>query len=275
MDNITLVILAAGIGSRFKGGVKQLAKINENKDTLMELSIKDAKKAGINKVVFIIREELKNDFIKQIIPRLEIDSELVYQDMNNIPLKLDFKRSKPWGTAHALLSLKNIIKEDFIIINADDYYGKDAFKKIVNYFKSEKNNSVMIGYKLKNTVFSKKCVNRGICKIENGFLKCIEETYDIKKEDGLFVSGEQQLDPNSLVSMNIWGFHKDVFELYEQSFINFLKTKDINKDEFLIPNVVKEYINKLNVKVIETDDICAGITYQDDIEDFKKITNTI
>ena len=142
-NNYTLVVLAAGIGSRFKGGIKQLMPINDNGDTIMELNIKDAKKAGFNKVVFIIREDLKEIMDNEIIPKLDIDYDYAYQT-------IDENRTKPWGTGHAITSLKGIVNENFCIINSDDYYTYDSFKKIIDFFKTNDKDSVMIGYKLKN-----------------------------------------------------------------------------------------------------------------------------
>ena len=175
INNTTLVIMAAGIGSRFENGIKQLAPINDKGETIMELSIKNAEKVGFNKVVFIIRKELQKYFDENIIPKINLKYEYAYQE-------IDSKRSKPWGTGHALLSIKNIVKENFCLINSDDYYSYDSFEKVYKYLNN--NSNVMVGYKLKNTIFVDKGVNRGICHIKDN--KLVNIDYDKISVDGYY-----------------------------------------------------------------------------------------
>lgn len=272
--NKTLVILAAGIGSRFKGGIKQLAKVGINDETIMELSIKDAKYAGFNKVVFIIREELKEDFLKYVIPNIDMEYDFVYQKLEDIPVNLKVKREKPWGTGQALLTLKDKVKGNFVIINADDYYGKEGFLKLSKFFDDGSNDYAMIGFKMKNTIFTNSEVNRGVCTVENNLLIDIKETYNIKKENDLFLNNEETFDSDSLVSMNMWGFNDSIFELFEDEFVKFLNDENnLTKKEFLIPSVINDLIKRgaIKMNVISSNDICTGITYSSDIEFFKKL----
>lgn len=257
---MTLVFLAAGLGSRFKDGLKQLAKVGPNNETIMELSIKDAKKIGFNKVIFIIRREIEDDFKKLIIPNIDMDYEFVYQE-NNL-------REKPLGTAHALLSLKDKVKGKFVILNCDDYYGYNALE---NIYKNLGDNVAMMAYKLKNTVFTKEPVNRGVCEVEDNKLIDIKETKGIsKQEDGYYVSNNK-LDENTLISMNMWGFNDNIFPRLEEKYQEFLKTLD-EDNEFLIPSVIKNMINNgETIDVLITDDKCLGITYKEDIQLFKDI----
>lgn len=272
MNDLTLVILAAGIGSRFKGGVKQLTKLGKDKKTIMELSIRDAKEAGFNKVVFIIREELKEDFLKYIIPNIDMDYEFAYQYIDDLPINVSVNRNKPWGTGHALLAIRNIVRGNFVIINADDYYGKESLKKLAIAFKE--NQYAMIGYKMKNTIFTSSEVNRGICNINNNYLNSIKETYNIKFLDNKYLNSDEIFDPNILVSMNIWGLNSNIFKLFEDEFIKFLKDENnLENKEFLIPIVINYLVNNNIIKmfVIPSDDICTGITYKEDINFFENL----
>ena len=264
INNTTLVIMAAGIGSRFENGIKQLAPINDKGETIMELSIKNAEKVGFNKVVFIIRKELQKYFDENIIPKINLKYEYAYQE-------IDSKRSKPWGTGHALLSIKNIVKENFCLINSDDYYSYDSFEKVYKYLNN--NSNVMVGYKLKNTIFVDKGVNRGICHIKDNKLVNIEETLNIRKINNKFIS-DKELNENSIVSMNVWGFKPDILNYFEEEFNLFLKNiKDYEKDEFYIGTVINKLINenKIDIYVVDTDSKCIGITYSEDVELFNDI----
>ena len=266
MHNTTLVILAAGVGSRFKGGIKQLTKLNDK--TIMELSIENAKKAGFNKVVFIIREELKDIFEEEIVKNINIDYDYAYQ-------KIDAERSKPWGTGHALLSIKGIVNENFCIINADDYYEYDSFDKIFKFLNTNDKDSVMIGYKLKNTVFVDTGVNRGVVEVKDNKFVTIKEEYNIKKIDNKFMT-DKELDEDSIVSMNIWGFRPNILNYFEQEWINFKNNiKDYQKDEFLLGDVINKLVenNIIDLYVIDTDSKCIGITYKEDIILFNEIIN--
>lgn len=232
----------------------------------MELNIENAKKAGFKKVIFIIRRELEHDFEELIVPKINMEYEYSYQEnLTNI------KREKPFGTAHALLTIKDKVKDDFVIINADDYYSFDALKKLYDHLENNDTNAT-VAYKLKNTFITSNTGNRGVIKKNGEYLEKIEETYNIVKDSNEFKSNGNHIDSNALVSMNIWGFKKDVFNFFEKEFENFLNnSKDVEHEEFLIPNVVgKMLVENINIKVYETDDVCLGITYKEDVELFKK-----
>ena len=261
---MTLVVLAAGLGSRFKDGLKQLAKVGPNGETIMELSIKDAKEIGFNKVVFIIRKELQGDFEKEIIPNIDIDYEFAYQEDHGIE-----GRVKPLGTGHALLALKNIVKDNFAVINADDYYGYNSLKEIYDKLSQE---VAIVAFKLKNTVFSEAPVNRGICEIRDNQLVTIKETSEITKENDKYFSHGLELDPNTYISMNLWGFKPEVLDYFENKFTQFKNNMENPlKDEFLIPEVVYNMIKDgYKVQVLYSEDRCIGITYKEDIKLFQK-----
>lgn len=270
---LTLVVMAAGMGSRFKGGVKQLAQVGPNGETIMELTINDAIEIGYQKVVFIIRKELKEDFEEMIIPKIQgkIEYDFAYQELDDIPIKVEVNRSKPWGTGQALLSLRNIVKEDFVILNADDYYGKKALETLYNHFYQGRKEQAMVMYHLKNTFTTSNLGNRGVCLEENGKLLKIKETFHIQKIDNQFQTETEVLDPNIYVSMNLFGFHPSVFSLFEQKFIEFLKEpSNLETGEFLIPATINELLNDLEVSVYNTDELCLGITYKEDINLFQK-----
>lgn len=269
MDDLTLVIMAAGIGSRFKGGVKQLAKVGPNDETIMELAIKDAASIGYKKIVFIIREELKNDFEELIIPKIKglIEYDFAYQ---KVPESI--KRTKPLGTGQALLCLKDIVKGNFIVLNADDYYGKEALQKLYDHFKNYNNEHAIVTYYLKNTFVSSNTGNRGVCYVKDGILTKIEETYHINKIGDEFKTDDKILDPNTLVSMNLWGFNQSIFKYLEDKFNEFLQNStDLENDEFLIPTVINDLINENGlIRVYNSEEICFGITYKEDVALFKK-----
>ncbi len=282
--NTTLVVLAAGIGSRYGQGIKQLAKMDDNGYTIIDYSIYDAIKAGFNKVVFIIRKDIEKDFKEIIGSRIEkiIDVEYAYQDME-LPdgFESPKDRKKPWGTVHALLSTKNIVKEPFLIINADDYYGKGVFDSLHEFLvKSDKKvdnklQVAMAGYKLKNTLSDKGTVTRGV-SIGNEENKLVDiiETHEIKLEDDRKISSEENLDENilnleSTVSMNLWASFPEFIDMSEDYFIKYL---EINKErldscEYVLPEMIGEFIeeNKADVTIIPTNDKWIGITYKEDL----------
>ena len=261
---MTLVILAAGLGSRFKDGLKQLAKVGPNGETIMELSIKDAKEIGFNKVVFIIRKELQAAFEEEIIPKIDMDYAFAYQEDSNIE-----GRVKPLGTGHALLALKGVVDDNFAVINADDYYGFNSLKELYDKFNSD---VAIVAFELKNTVFNDHPVNRGICEIENDKLVDIKETSNIIKKDNKFYKEDMELDPNTYISMNLWGFKPEILTYFQDEFESFKNNMiDPLKDEFLIPNVVFKMIKEGRpVQVLYSADKCLGITYKEDMELFKK-----
>lgn len=278
MNKPTLVILAAGIGSRY-GGLKQLDTFSEQGDTILDFSIYDAIQAGFGKVVFIIRKSIEADFKAFFNPKLEgkIAVEYVFQEIENIPEKYkDNTRKKPWGTGHALLMAKDVISENFAVINADDFYGRAAFVGIAEAFKkTDKNSSKfnMMGYVLKNTISEYGFVSRGECNVDkSGFLTGITERTHIEKIDGelKFKETDSEFKPISketIVSMNFFGFTPKYFELSESLFEEFLKDNYKEpKAEFFIPLVVNHLIvnKKATMEVLKSDARWFGVTYKED-----------
>ena len=283
----TLLIMAAGIGSRFGGGIKQLEPVDEQGHIIMDYSIHDAIEAGFNKVVFIIRKDIENEFKDVIGNRIEavckahsVTVEYVFQDINDIPGELPEGRTKPWGTGQAVLAAKDVIKTPFIVINADDYYGKEGFKAVHEYLVNG-GKSCMAGFVLKNTLSDNGGVTRGICKMdENGNLTEVVETKNIvKTADGAEADGVA-VDVNSLVSMNMWGLTPDFLDVLEEGFKEFFEKEvpgNPQKAEYLIPIFIGELLEqgKMSVKVLKTDDTWYGITYHEDVvavkDSFKKM----
>lgn len=288
MKNATLVVMAAGIGSRFGGGIKQLEPMGPNGEIIMDYSIHDAKEAGFNKVVFIIRKDLEKDFKEIIGNRIEkvIDVDYAFQEMDALPegFEVPEGRKKPWGTGQAILSCKGIVKEPFAVINADDYYGKIGFQKLYQYLTQaktkEENEGIydmcMAGFILGNTLSENGTVTRGVCQAgEDGYLSTVVETGGlVRTEDGTVAHEENGSDMDitvdSLVSMNMWGFTPDFIEELETGFVEFLKNVpegDIKK-EYLLPAVVDQLIQsgQAKVKILETTDKWFGVTYKEDKE---------
>ncbi|WP_027089588.1 nucleotidyltransferase family protein [Thomasclavelia saccharogumia] len=283
MKNITLVIMAAGIGSRFGGGIKQLAPVGPNDEIIMDYSIYDAKEAGFNKVVFVIRKDLEEEFDRVIGSRIKqvIDVEYVFQELNNIPEVYQEKlknRTKPWGTGQAILCCKNVVKEPFLVINADDYYGKQAYKEAYDYLVNDqvsngKEQIAMVSFILKNTLSDNGGVTRGICSVnEDNHLIDIVETHNIEKgNDCAFVkAGEDMIniDLQVPVSMNMWALQPDIFTVLEQKFKNFLSQLDDEdtKSEYLLPTIIGDLLKekKADVTVLKSQDNWFGVTYQED-----------
>jgi len=274
----TLLILAAGMGSRF-GGLKQVEPVGPNGEAIIDYTIFDAIRAGFGKVVFVIRESFADAFKEKFEAKLsgKIDVEYVFQELDNLPegFSLPEGREKPWGTAHAILVAKNVINEPFCAINADDFYGEGAYRIMADFL----NNSVqeqtfsMIGYQLKNTLSEHGSVSRGMCTVnENDNLVKIVETHNIFKKEGAAVTtaedgSETPLTGNERVSMNFWGFHPSIFKTLESKFVQFLKTEiDKPKSEMYIPSVVFEMIedNEAEVKVLKANSPWFGVTYKED-----------
>ena len=290
----TLIIMAAGIGSRFGTGIKQLSKMSPNGEIIMDYSIYDAKEAGFDKVVFIIRKDIEAEFRSVIGDRIgdQIEVEYVYQDLADLPegFEVPEGRTKPWGTGQAVLCCKDVVKEPFVIINADDYYGKEAFKLLHEYLvehagQSDKMQMGMAGFILKNTVSENGTVTRGVCVVdENGMLEQIHETTGIRvQEDGVHCDNEdvqKWITPDSNVSMNMWAGYPDFIKVLDERFTEFLKDEagDPLKKEYLLPIIVGDLLEEGNVdvKVLETHDKWIGITYKEDTElaqaGFKKMT---
>lgn len=294
MKKTALVILAAGIGSRFGGGIKQLEPVGPNGEIIMDYSIHDALEAGFNKVVFIIRKDLEKDFREIIGNRIEKITEVAYafQELDDLPegFSLPEGRTKPWGTGQALLSCRGILKEPFAVINADDYYGKEGFVKIHDYLLNEREETkgvldiCMAAFILGNTLSDNGGVTRGVCVTdEEGHLTGINETRNIvKTADGAAVDSNGILTPldiNSMVSMNMWGFTPEFIEVLHKGFPLFLKNikPDDQKTEYLLPTIVDQLIQKklANVTVLYSRDNWFGVTYREDkaavINAFKKL----
>ena len=271
-DNITLVVMAAGMGSRF-GGLKQIEPIGKNGEILLDYSVYDAVKAGFNKVVFVIKHAIEADFKAVVGKRIEkmVKTEYVFQETDALPegFVCPADRVKPWGTAHAVLCCKDVVKEPFAVINADDYYGKSAFLKTAEFLKSNSSDYCMTGFRLVNTLTENGYVSRGVCEIENGELKSVTERTKIMDCKYTEDDGESwtALPPDTVVSMNLWGFMPDLFGFAENGFKEFLK-KNIatSKSEYYLPSVVSELIDsgKKNVKVLIAEDKWYGVTYKED-----------
>lgn len=278
---MTLVILAAGMGSRY-GGMKQIDPINDDGNFIIDFSIYDAIKSGFNKVIFIIKEENLNDFKETIGNRINkhIDVEYIFQRISDVPdwFKVPDNRIKPWGTTHAILSVSNIVNEPFAVINSDDFYGRESFEILANHLNKCKSNSnkpqfCMAGYRLGNTITENGAVNRGVCNIDkNRHLVNIVETRGIKpSENGLgeYRDGDQKstISLDTTVSMNCWGFTPELFPYLQKEFENFLQgIKDPLKDESYLPSVVDVMIknNACDVTVYNTNACWLGVTYAED-----------
>lgn len=277
-NKLTLLVLAAGIGSRY-GGIKQIDGFGPSGETIMDYSLYDAIRAGFTKVVFIVREEIleimKEKFGPKAKGRIEIDFVVQKQD-KFIPKEFQNpERVKPWGTGHAVLCAREIIHEPFVVINADDFYGKDAFASIADFFMNDHSGAhAMVGYTLKNVLSEHGSVSRGVGEMDQaGFLKSIVERITIVVENGKIISkekdGDKELSPEAPTSMNFWGFHPTVFDLTAAMFNDFLKNNHQNiKAEFFIPLIVNALIleNKGKVKVLGGGKTWFGVTYKEDKE---------
>ena len=263
-DKATLVVMAAGMGSRF-GGLKQITPIGPNGEIIIDFSVYDAIHSGFSKVVFIIKKAIEHDFREAAGKRIEkmTDVEYVFQELDKIPkgFSVPEGREKPWGTGHAILCAKDVVKSPFAAINADDYYGKNAYKIIHDYLIAKKK-ICMVGYKLGNTLTENGTVTRGVCETDkDSYLTSIVETFNLDKNSGI------PLD--TTVSMNMWGFDTNIFGELESGFEKFLgNLENPLKSEFLLPcivdNMIKEEGEK--VKVLTTDDRWYGVTYKEDVE---------
>ena len=274
----TLVILAAGMASRY-GSMKQIQSFGPSGETIMDYSIYDAIQAGFGKVVFIIREDFAENFKAIFEPKLsgKIATDYVYQSLDSMvgDFEIPGDRVKPWGTAHAVLCAKNAINEPFAVINADDFYGSDAFKKAHHFLTTECDESTqcIIGYELKRTLSENGSVSRGVCEAdENGNLVSINERTKIYRNDEGKITyedetGKHEVDEDSPVSMNFWGFSPDIFPITEKLFHDFIREHSHNpKSEFFIPIVADKYSKSALgvIKVIPTDAQWFGVTYKED-----------
>lgn len=269
----TLLVLAAGVGSRY-GGLKQLDPVGPCDEVIIDYSVFDAIRAGFGKVVFVIRHDFEEQFKEKIGNKYinKIKVEYAFQELDDLPgnFSVPKGRTKPWGTGHAILAARNIITEPFAMINADDFYGKDAYEKLSKHLQNTDVSSTdwsMVGFKLENTLSAFGGVARGICNLENGFLKKVVEHFEIKKEGKSIVSDAGDLPDNVLASMNFWGFTPVIFQLLEKDFVKFLqKFGNEMKSEFLIPTSVDHYINSDNatLKVLTSNSKWFGVTFSDD-----------
>ena len=284
MKDTALVIMAAGIGSRFGGGIKQLEPMGPSGEIIMDYSIHDAMEAGFNKVIFIIRRDLEKDFKEIIGHRIEklLPVEYAYQELQDLPAGYEVTpgRTKPWGTGQAVLSVKGMVDGPFLVINADDYYGREGFRRIHDYMaehmdsQSEIYDICMGGFVLSNTLSDNGTVTRGVCQVDgDGFLTNVTETYNIQmKEDGLHATDESgapvTISPSQPVSMNMWGLPASFIQELEKGFpvfLDSLKEGDI-KSEYLLPKIIDNLVQnkKARVTVLDTPDKWFGVTYRED-----------
>ncbi len=284
---MTLVIMAAGMGSRF-GGLKQIEPVGPNGEFIIDYSIYDAIQAGFTKVVFIIKEENYKIFKETIGKRIEgkIKVEYVFQDIKNVPkgVVIPKERIKPLGTGHALMCLKGVVNEPFVVINADDFYGRDAYVKAASFLESNTSDYAMIGYLIGNTLTENGSVKRGYCNQENGYLTNLIESNVYKDGDKIKV---EPLDgregfyakDSDLVSMNMFCFRPDMIDYLNEHFKEFIKNtkEDLLKCEYLIPDIVFERIhnNDIKVRVIDTNAIWHGVTYKEDKDDLINSINEL
>ena len=271
MKDITLLVMAAGMGSRY-GGLKQLESIGPNEETIIDYSIFDAIRAGFNKVVFIIRKDFELVFKEKISNKFsgKIKVEYAFQDMNFLPegYSCPNNREKPWGTAHAILSAQDLIHEPFIVINGDDFYGMNTFKVVADYYNNGSDGFSMVSFQLGNTLSSNGSVSRGICTVVNNKLETVVETHGLKRIDSQIIGDSQIVaDSRDPVSMNVWGFTPRLFNYLNVMFVDFLEREGSQlKSEYLIPTVVNNLIQSKeeDVFVLNSDEAWFGVTYQED-----------
>lgn len=284
MREVTLVVMAAGIGSRFGGGIKQLEPMGPSGEIIMDYSIHDALEAGFNKVVFVIRHDLLEDFDEIIGKRIKekVKIEYAFQEVDNIPdeYKETFKeRSKPWGTGQAILACKGKVNGPFLVINADDFYGKEAYQVAYNYITNpdhtDKIPVSMVGFVLKNTLSDNGGVTRGVCETKDGYLTKVVETHNIEKVNGKAVAEGKEIPLDSIVSMNMWGLQPEfITEVLEPGFNEFVSKQDPTnlKGEYLLPTIIGDLLEagRCEVKVLESKDEWFGVTYKEDKEIVKQ-----
>lgn len=283
MSKAALVIMAAGIGSRFGGGIKQLEPVGPNGEIIMDYSIRDAMEAGFDKIVFVIRKDLEKDFKEVIGDRIEkqIPVEYAFQELDDIPEAFQNKfpdRKKPWGTGQAILACRGKVTEPFLVINADDFYGKEAYVEAYQYLKEKKEKTgeipvCMVGFVLKNTLSENGGVTRGVCEVdENGYLTNIVETHNIirKGEKAVAEDGAKELELDTPVSMNMWGLQPEFLDVLEKGFYEFLdqtSPEDL-KAEYLLPTIIGGLLKEgsAKVRVLKSRDKWFGVTYKEDKE---------
>ena len=271
MKDITLLVMAAGMGSRY-GGLKQLESIGPNEETIIDYSIFDAIRAGFTKVVFIIRKDFELVFKEKISNKFsgKIKVEYALQDINFLPegYSCPNNREKPWGTAHAILSAQDLIHEPFIVINGDDFYGMNTFKVVADYYNNVSDGFSMVSFQLGNTLSSNGSVSRGLCTVVDNKLETVVETHGLERINNHIIGDSQKVaDSRDPVSMNVWGFTPRLFNYLNVMFVDFLEREGSQlKSEYLIPTVVNNLIQSKeeDVYVLNSDEAWFGVTYQED-----------
>ena len=271
MNDITLLIKAAGMGSRY-GGLKQLDPVGPSGETIIDYSVYDAIRAGFNKVVFIIRKDFEEDFRSKITNKYKgkIRVEFAFQDLNDLPegFLCPAGRVKPWGTGHAILTASTLIHEPFVAINGDDFYGRESFEIVADYYQDKNATYSMVAFQLDKTLSEFGGVTRGLCTVKNDLLDTVVETGELKwSESGVSSDRDIQLDGSEPVSMNVWGFTPDLFDHLRAMFVDFLhKEGDEMKSEYLIPTVINNLIRsgEKDIHVLRTGSKWFGVTYKED-----------
>ena len=271
MKNITLLVMAAGMGSRY-GGLKQLEAVGPGGETIIDYSVYDAIRAGFNKVVFIIRKDFEQEFTSKITDKYagKIQVEFAFQDLHDLPdgFTCPEGREKPWGTGHAILTVADLIHEPFVAINGDDFYGLESFEVVAKYYQSGRGTFSMVAFQLDKTLSEFGGVTRGLCTVKDGLLDTVIETGELRQSDhGISSDRDIELDGNEPVSMNVWGFTPDLFDYLQSMFVDFLeKEGNEMKSEYLIPFVVNDLIRsgQEKVHVLRSNAAWFGVTYKKD-----------
>ena len=271
MKNITLLVMAAGMGSRY-GGLKQLDAVGPGGETIIDYSVYDAIRAGFNRVVFIIRKDFEQEFTSQITDKYagKIQVEFAFQDLHDLPdgFTCPEGREKPWGTGHAILTVADLIHEPFVAINGDDFYGLESFEVVAKYYQSGRGTFSMVAFQLDKTLSEFGGVTRGLCTVKDGLLDTVIETGELRQSDhGISSDRDIELDGNEPVSMNVWGFTPDLFDYLQSMFVDFLeKEGNEMKSEYLIPFVVNDLIRsgQEKVHVLRSNAAWFGVTYKKD-----------
>ena len=282
MKNLSLLVMAAGMGSRY-GGLKQLDQVGPNGETIIDYSVYDAIKAGFTKVVFIIRKDFEDQFKSQITEKYseKIDIAFAFQNLDDLPdsFLCPDGREKPWGTGHAILSAKELIDDPFVVINGDDFYGQESFNVIADYYNNGGNQFSMVAFRLDKTLSSHGAVTRGVCNIKSEKLISVIETEDIEKKEKKILSNRDiTFKGSEPVSMNMWGFLPSLFNYLSKGFIEFLNAEGNElKSEYLIPSVINNLIqNKLEeIHVLRSNASWFGVTYKQDKPEVKRKINEL
>ena len=282
MKNLSLLVMAAGMGSRY-GGLKQLDQVGPNGETIIDYSVYDAIKAGFTKVVFIIRKDFEDQFKSQITEKYseKIDIAFAFQNLDDLPdsFLCPDGREKPWGTGHAILSAKELIDDPFVVINGDDFYGQESFNVIADYYNNGGNQFSMVAFRLDKTLSSHGAVTRGVCDIKSKKLISVIETEDIEKKEKKILSNRDiTFNGSEPVSMNMWGFLPSLFNYLSKGFIEFLNAEGNElKSEYLIPSVINNLIqNKLEeIHVLRSNASWFGVTYKQDKPEVKRKINEL